>query len=286
MQLRTDLALEARELAGDSSGVDCLEQKIGDVTVSRIDVLDENGERAIGKPAGRYVTVELPPLTDSAFIPDERYEVIKNELSEMLPDEGLVLVVGLGNRRITPDALGPRTAAQVVATRHITEELERSAGFFGLRPTAVLAPGVLGQTGIEVCELLRTLCDRLKPAAAIVIDAMASRKLARLGCTVQLSDAGISPGAGVGNNRPAINRGELGVPVISMGVPTVVEASTLAHDLAPGCDDSKTAPRGESMIVTPREIDLLTDRAARLLALSVNSALHPELDPTELLSIM
>ncbi|MBE6753765.1 MAG: GPR endopeptidase, partial [Ruminococcaceae bacterium] len=169
----------------------------------------------------------------------------------------------------------------------ITGELRRSAGMEGLRPAAVIAPGVLGQTGIEVLELLTALCGRLRPAAVVVVDAMASRRLSRLGCTVQISDAGISPGAGVGNNRPAINQKRLGVPVLSLGVPTVVEAATLARDLA-GEDDAAeraVSPRGERMIVTPREIDLLIDRASRLLALSLNHALQPDFDPVELLSL-
>ncbi len=287
MQYRTDLALEEREQRGECRGVSSEERINGDVSVTRITVENDEGARNLGKPVGCYVTVEMPPLTDSAFLPDERYEEISEELMRLLPEEGTVLVVGLGNRGITPDALGPKTAAQVAATRHIADELRRTAGFDALRSCAVIAPGVLGQTGIEVVDLLRSLCNQVRPAAVIVIDAMASRKLARLGCTVQISDAGISPGAGVGNNRPSISRGELGVPVISVGVPTVVEALTLAADLTGGREcETAVSPRGERMIVTPREIDLLIDRSSRLLALSVNHALHPDIDPVELLSIV
>lgn len=287
MEYRTDLALEERELRGDCGGVRSDERRIKDVTVSRITVETAEGARSLGKPVGSYVTVEMPPLTDSAFAPDERYEIISSELAALLPEKGTVLAVGLGNSRITPDALGPRTALQIAATRHITEELHRSAGFDALRSCAVIAPGVLGQTGIEVLDLLRALCRSIKPAAVIVIDAMASRRLARLGCTVQISDAGISPGAGVGNDRPEISRGELGIPVVSVGVPTVVEAATLASDLTgDSTAGSRVSPRGAGMIVTPREIDLLIDRSSRLLALSINHALHPEIDPIELLSLV
>ena len=285
MELRTDLAVEARESCGSSEGIESVEERHGDVTVSRITVLDERGEKAIGKPRGSYVTVEVPPMTDRAFAVDERYEAVSEELARLLPDKGLVLVVGLGNSSITPDALGPRTASQVLATRHIADELRRTANFDALRPAAVIAPGVLGQTGLEVVELLKSLCASLKPAAVIAVDAMASRRLARLGCTVQISDAGISPGAGVGNDRPAIDRAALGIPVLSIGVPTVVEATTLAYDLgADSGEIEKTSPRGAGMIVTPREIDLLISRASRLIALSVNHALHPTLDPVELLA--
>lgn len=281
MELRTDLALEAREVRGDVRGVLWEEERFPDVTVSRMEIITADGARALGKPTGRYVTVEMSALTDSAFRPDERYECVRRELCEMLPPDGDIFIVGLGNGRITPDALGPRTASQIAATRHIAAELKRAAGFAALRPCCVLSPGVLGQTGIEAAELIRWLCKDLRPAAVIVIDALASRRTARLGRTVQISDAGISPGSGVGNDRPEISRRTLGVPVISMGVPTVVEAGVLARDIS-GIDKK---PDGEKLIVTPREIDLLIDRASRLLALSINSALHPDIDPVELLSL-
>ena len=286
MELRTDLALELREIHGECSGVKNEEYSDKNVTVSRITVENDEGARHLGKPKGRYVTVEFPTLTEHTFLPDERYEAISTELAAMLPENGTVLVAGLGNRAITPDALGPRTAAQVAATRHIVGELQRTAGFTALRSCAVIAPGVLGQTGVEAAELLKAVCSEIKPAAVIVIDAMASRSLSRLGCTVQISDTGISPGAGVGNNRPSISRAELGVSVISIGVPTVVDAATLAYDLTGDRAENYVNPRGAGMIVTPREIDLLTDRASRLLALSINHALHPEIDPIELLSLV
>ena len=284
MELRTDLALEARELKGDISGVEWDEEQFGDVTVNRMEVTSHHGADALGKPMGRYVTVTMPAFTDNSFRTDERFETVSAEFARLVPKDGEVLVIGLGNSRITPDALGPKAASQIIATRHITGELERSCGHSQLRPCCVLAPGVLGQTGIEVLELLKAVCSSIKPAAVIVIDALASRRLERLGCTVQISDAGISPGAGVGNNRPEISTRTLGVPVISAGVPTVVEASVLARDLI-GHSNARVQPDGRRMIVTPREIDLLIDRAARLIALSVNSVLHPQIDPIELLSM-
>lgn len=287
MEFRTDLALELREIRGECKGVKSEEYSSEGVAVSRITVENEEGARHLGKPKGRYVTVEFSTLTDHTFVPDERYEAVSAELAAMLPESGTVLVAGLGNRAITPDALGPRTAAQVAATRHIVDELQRTAGFDSLRSCAVIAPGVLGQTGVEAAELLKALCAEIKPSAVIVIDAMASRRLSRLGCTVQISDAGISPGAGVGNNRPSISRAELGVSVISIGVPTVVDAATLARDIAGDrFSEDYVSPGGAGMIVTPREIDLLTDRASRLLALSINHALHPAIDPIELLSLV
>lgn len=243
----------------------------------------EEGERATGKAKGSYITLELPPFSDNAAPPEEYYQAAADELRGLLPEEGLVLIVGMGNKEITPDALGPRCAAQILATRHITKELSRVTGLEGLRPTAVLAPGVLGQTGIEVLEILKSLCKSMSPSAVIVIDALASRSLERLGRTVQLSDAGISPGAGVGNNRPQISRETLGTPVIAVGVPTVVDAETLARDIS-GSEQRLTGSTAAGMIVTPREIDLLVERAARYLACSINAALHPDYDPLDLMS--
>lgn len=295
MFLRTDLAIEARELAENTEeGIDFFEEVSGEVRTERILIKNHIGEAKLKKPQGHYITLTFPPLTDNALLPG-KVRPLSDALSSLLPPEGLVLVVGLGNSSITPDALGPQTACQVLATRHITGELARSAGLSGLRPVAVLAPGVLGQTGIETSELLQSLAGKLKPAAVIVIDALASRRLSRLGCTVQLSDTGISPGAGVGNVRPRIDRATLGASVIGMGVPTVVDAATLVLDLLSESGEQEAesenslrkilSPRGEEMIVTPREIDLLIERAARLIALGINCALQPSLTIEELLSL-
>ena len=197
----------------------------------------------------------------------------------MLPKEGTILIAGIGNETITPDALGPKSADNILATRHITGELKRSLGLSGLRSVAVLAPGVLGQTGIETGELIKSVVESIKPSAVIVIDALASRSLSRLGCTIQISDAGISPGSGVGNHRLSLNKETMGIPVIGIGVPTVVDAQTLALELIPEAKLSYqqkglVSPRGEQMIVTPREIDLLIERASRLVGMSLNCALH------------
>ena len=284
MELRTDLALEMQEQYPDCQGVKCTQTADGDVTVTDITVKTQEAARRLGRPEGKYITVALPPLTDHAFLPEEKYAAVSEVLSQMLPEEGTVLVAGLGNHSVTPDALGPRTVSMIPATRHILAELSRTTDRSGLRSCAVIAPGVLGQTGVEAVELIASVCRAINPAAVIVIDALASRRLERLGCTIQISDAGIQPGAGVGNCRPSISRRELGVPVIAVGVPTVVDASTLAYDLTGGVTDA-VKPEGRGMIVTPREIDLLIDRAARLAALSVNHALHPTVDPEELIAL-
>ena len=171
----------------------------------------------------------------------------------------------------------------VLATRHIQGEYARSAGLDDLRPTAVLAPGVLGQTGVESGEIVKGLCGVVSPAAVVAVDALASRSLARLGCTVQLCDTGIAPGSGVGNSRKELTETLLGVPVVAVGVPTVVDAATLARDLTGGEESEvAVAPRGAQMMVTPREIDLLIGRASRLVAMAINAALQPAYSPADL----
>ena len=239
------------------------------------------------------MTAQLPPLTDNIRDTDSRVEALSAEVRRLLPVNGLVLVAGLGNIEITPDALGPKAASKVLATRHIRGEIARSTGLDRLRAVAVMNTGVTGQTGIETSELLKGVIKNIRPSAMIAVDALASRRLERLGCTVQISDTGISPGAGVGNRRVRIDRDTMGVPVIAIGVPTVVDALTLAFDLLDidnerqGVELSKTvSPQGRGMVVTPKEIDLLIDRAARLISLSVNMALQTDIGTEELLDLL
>lgn len=291
MEFRTDLALERQELhEGTVNGVETQTEIIGSAKVTRMHIYNEEGARLIGKPQGTYVTIEVPPFSDEGTLEEGRRMAITQELTRLLPKEGPILVAGLGNSDITPDALGPKTASGILATRHISGELARSVGLGDLRPVAAVAPGVLGKTGIETAEILAGIVQKIQPAAVIVIDALASRKLSRLGCTVQISDTGIHPGAGVGNARTKIDSQSLGVPVIALGVPTVVDAATLANDLMEGSMDEDTrqtvSPRGEEMMVTPREIDLVIDRASALVALSINCALHPHLAAEELLALV
>ena len=207
MNFRTDLAVEAAEphrLTADDVEQDSRQE--GDMTLTRIRILSDKGEASIGKPRGRYITAALPRLTDEERHLTDYARSIGRELAALLPPEGTVLVVGLGNRTVTPDALGPTTADMVLATRHIRGEFARTAGLTDLRPTAVVAPGVLGQTGTESSELVRGVCREIHPGAVIVIDALAARSVARLGRTVQLCDTGIAPGSGVGNDRRPLNR--------------------------------------------------------------------------------
>ncbi len=287
MNNRTDLALEA---AADSAELDenDLQQHrhtADGVTVCRTVVCSRRAAERLQKPCGRYVTVELPPLSDDEKQLCTQAEQVSRELAALLPAAGTVLVVGLGNRTVTPDTLGPATADMVLATRHIRGEFARAAGLDDLRPTAVLTPGVLGQTGTESCEIVRGVCREVEPAAVIVIDALAARSPQRLGCTVQLCDTGIAPGSGVGNDRRPLNREVLGVPVIGLGVPTVVDAATLVQAYRPAPEPAAPTDAAAAMMVTPREIDLVISRAARLLAMGINRVLQPAYSPLELIAI-
>lgn len=297
--VRTDLAVEAHETAarsGAPDGVTREEFTRGGVKVTRVRVLDGRGEKAIGKPVGTYVTVETGSLDD---VGGEGYyeaaQAIADEMSAMLKPagDGLVLVAGLGNAGMTPDALGPRCIENVLVTRHVAGELTKISGFEGLRAVAAIAPGVLGQTGVETGEILKALVQRIKPVAVIAVDALASRRASRLGTTVQIADTGITPGSGIGNTRFAVDSATLGVPVISLGVPTVVDAATLAIDVLEGAgietppqDEEKIRasidPGGVSLFVTPRMIDLIVEHAASLAGLAINRALHPGVSPEDI----
>ncbi|NCC87739.1 MAG: GPR endopeptidase [Clostridia bacterium] len=292
MNFRTDLAIECREEYGEGEieGVKYTEKQNNRAKTTIIEVLNEKGEQIIGKPKGSYITVEVPNFSKDGEILDDRLTAIKDELVNLLPKEGIILVAGLGNDNITPDALGPRTVDKIIATRHIGKELAKSVGLEDLRMVAAVAPGVLGQTGIETGEIIMGISNSVKPAAVITIDALASRRLSRLGCTVQISDTGVTPGSGVGNARTQINYQTMGVPVIAVGVPTVVDAATLAYDLMGGEENEKEVSiklegEGAYMIVTPREIDLMIERAAKLLALAINSALQPTLSLEDIMSM-
>lgn len=294
MELRTDLALEAREIFGENiQGVQySLEQK-DEIEIEKMVIKTDRAGQLLKKPKGTYITIDLPPLTNDFQETDKRLVAIGEEIRSLLPYNGLVLVAGLGNDNITPDALGPKAMSGVLATRHISGEIAKSTGLDKLRPVAVLTTGVTGRTGIETGEHLLSVVKRIRPSAVIVVDALASRRLERLGCTLQISNTGISPGAGVGNHRTKITQETMGVPVIALGVPTVVDAVTLATDLLSVNNESdllklqkEVSPKGRAMVVTPKEIDLLVERAAKLISLSINFALQKDFDISDLVALL
>ncbi len=283
MNFRTDLALERCENLDKKSfegiAMDVLEKNGARIT--RIDVLNEKGEKTVGKPIGRYVTVEVAPFTHQAQFIDDSLEAVADEIRRIIPKNGSVLVAGLGNMSITPDALGPKCASMIFATRHITGELLRSTGLSGLRCVSAVATGVTGETGAEAGEIIKGVVQTVAPDIVITVDALAARNVERLGRTIQMCDTGIIPGSGVGNSRQEISKKTIGVPVISIGVPTVVDAATLIMDCTG--NENFVSEKAESMMVTPREIDLMIERAAKLTSLAVNRALQPDISPEDLL---
>lgn len=291
MNIRTDLAIELLEKYKQAFGIENSEKIIGNIKINRVGVKNDIGAKKIGKPIGEYVTIEMPNLTDYLRCTDERIKILSEELKHFIKNQGLTLVVGLGNPDITPDALGPKVINNILATRHISKEILNATGLTQLNPVAAVALNVLGKTGIESKELLLSIVQRIKPTTLIIIDAMASRSLSRLGCTIQISDTGICPGAGVGNSRPEINQKVLGIPVISIGVPTVVDAITMVEDVIGEQNinkkiEEKLNPNGNIMIITPREIDLLIHRASLLISMGINCALQPNFSAEDLHSLV
>ena len=282
LNIRTDLALERAEISEKSiNGVLFDEEKIEDITVSRLEIQNETGAENLKKPIGKYITLSLPRFTKSGGLDIRAVNLLAREIRRLLPSKtGSVLVAGLGNTAITPDSLGPEVAERIIATRHISKEMRTQLGLGKLMPVSVLTPGVLGQTGIETGEILLGTVERIRPSAVIVIDALAARSLERLGSTVQLSDTGICPGSGVGNARMEISRSTLGVPVISVGVPTVVDINTLLYDV--GAEKSREV----DMIVTPKEVDMMIDRAAELIAVGINSSLQSGLSIEDIMGLI
>lgn len=289
MAFRTDLAVEAIENHKTAAALPHVRQSdrtLEGFAVHEVRILSEDAAREIGKPQGCYLTLELDALIrreEDAF--PRACKALSTLLRELLPrpNDGPVLIAGLGNRMITPDAIGPQTADHVIATRHLVAQ--SPAIFADWRPVSALAPGVLGQTGVETGEVICGVLDRVRPAAVIAVDALAAGRLSRLLRTVQLADTGITPGAGVGNARAALNKETLGVPVIAVGVPTVVDGATLAHEISsqlgqPACEalDDLSQP----VMITTRDIDREVADISRMIGYAVNMALHPHLSVADI----
>lgn len=289
MAFRTDLAVEAIENHKSAAALPHVRQSdrtLEGFAVHEVRILSEDAAREIGKPQGRYLTLELDALIrreEDAF--PRACKALSTLLRELLPrpNNGPVLIAGLGNRMITPDAIGPQTADHVIATRHLVAQSPDI--FADWRPVSALAPGVLGQTGVETGEVICGVLDRVRPAAVIAVDALAAGRLSRLLRTVQLADTGITPGAGVGNARAALNKETLGVPVIAVGVPTVVDGATLAHEISsqlgqPDCEalDDLSQP----VMITTRDIDREVADISRMIGYAVNMALHPHLSVADI----
>ena len=276
-QVRTDLALEARERFEEDAeirGVSVEEQydEKRDIRLTKVFIESENGAKAMGKPVGVYITLEAPKLSEE----DKDYH---REVSETLADclrellgtgkERSVLIVGLGNREVTPDALGPEVVGNLRITRHLVREYGSAA--FGTERVHLISgivPGVMAQTGMETLEIVRGVVEETKPDVVVAIDALAARSTKRLNRTIQISDAGIHPGSGVGNHRHSLTRETIGVPVVAIGVPTVVDAATIVYDAV---RDRNAVPPGlNTMFVTPKDID----ETIKSLSFTISEALN------------
>lgn len=284
---RTDLALEVHELHGKDSGITVNEEIVDGFSVTYAEIKEGEGERLSGKSSGKYITFKIGALHKKGREElAKAASLIADEMKKLFPQKsGCILTVGLGNEEITPDSIGPRAVKKLLVTRHIQSidrDLYDKAGFGCL---AAISPGVLGQTGVESLDIISGVVKKINPICAIIIDSLASRRLSRLASTVQLSNAGISPGSGVANHRAELSKETLGVPVISIGIPTVVDAATLAYDILEetiGSEDSSVSRAvnemfsGErkNMFVTPKDNDVVAENAARLIAISINIAVH------------
>ena len=310
----TDLAVECREIYNEDNDIEVegvsvdVEEK-DSYSITRIGVLNKKGMERIKKPIGRYITIDVPNLNKTD-------EDLKDEISKALAKEikslGLnhpeskILIIGLGNWNISPDSLGPKVVERVLVTRQFfvnyNKEFDET-----MANVAAIAPGVMGMTGIESIDIVKGIIDKIKPDLLIAIDALTSRKMDRISTTIQLSDTGISPGSGLGNKRIALNKESLGIPVLSIGIPTVVNAATMVNDTLDLIIDTlkQTAEVGKEFysilhelsqeekytlieevldpfmantIVTPKDIDIIIDDLSIIIANGLNMALHPGID--------
>lgn len=285
MAIRTDLAIEVLENSGQTTqNAVQTEKNLEGFRLTQVEIHRE--DERIGKPPGSYYTLSVDALLrreEDAF-PRACRAVAHSlgQLTRQLDPRAPVLVIGLGNRAVTPDAIGPLCCQSVLATRHLVER--SPAQFRAFRPVAVLAPGVLGTTGVETGEIVMGVMDRIRPGLVIAVDALAARRLSRLMCTIQMTDTGIVPGSGVGNARAALTRQELGVPVLAVGVPTVVDGATLAADIAEqsGASCEALDDLHTPVLVTTRDVDQQVADAARVIGYGIKLFLHPTLDITDI----
>ncbi|AIY82567.1 GPR endopeptidase [Clostridium baratii] len=322
LNFRTDLAIEAKEHyakehKNEIDGVIVEEEIINDSKVTKVKIESEEGAKKLGKPIGNYITIDIPEHTvyDGELM-DDLSKAVGISLKDLvgLSEDKLVLVVGLGNRKVTPDALGPKVVDKIMITRHLKEVMPDTIDD-SIRPVCAIAPGVLGITGIETGEVIKALVDKIKPDMVICIDALASRRIQRVNRTIQISDTGISPGAGVNNHRMRINEETLGIKVIAIGVPTVVDAATIANDsidlvidelisqseegsdfykMIKNIDKNEKStlikellnPYVGDLMVTPKEVDLVIDSLSKIISNAINIAIQPNLEMEDINKFM
>ncbi|QUH26922.1 GPR endopeptidase [Serpentinicella alkaliphila] len=312
--VRTDLAMEVRELYKERTkqeveGVSVDVEEMGNVNITRVDIMNDYGAQVMGKAKGKYITLECKALRRAdADLKDEVSQTLAKELKKLvvIKENPKILIVGLGNWNITPDALGPKVVSKVFVTRHLFKMYNKE-GDKDLAEVSAISPGVMGTTGLETSEIIRGIVEKSKPDMVIAVDALASRKMERVNTTIQISTSGISPGSGVGNKRMALDKESLGIPVVAIGVPTVVDAATLTSDtiemvinefsneaivgsqfynmLGELKEQEKynlireiLEPYGANLVVTPKEVDEVIVNMAQIIANGINIAVHPSID--------
>jgi spore protease len=319
--IRTDLAIEAREMIkevdSELKGIEVNISNIEDIdmVITKVEVLNEEGANKIRKPIGNYITIECEAIKNNAT--DNKKDIVtavSNELRKLIDSKDkTILVVGLGNQEVTPDSLGPKVIGKLLVTRHLFQQFEDVPNDDYLQKVSAITPGVMGQTGMETLEIIKGIVNTVKPDIVVAVDALASRKTSRVNSTIQIADTGVHPGSGVGNRRKGLNKETLGVPVIAVGVPTVVDAATIVNDTMEELiiQIKKAANKSDgfidvlesmkehekyqlikevlypyvgNMFVTPKEIDEVVMRVSDIVALSLNMAIHPKMEYEELKS--
>lgn len=320
--IRTDMADESRvvgagtqartETSGLGEGIRIEKDGDGDVAITRVHVDTQEGEQKVGKPIGSYITMDIPKVHEkSRDLYEKSCRMLARELERLihLNKNETVLIVGLGNWNVTADALGPKVAQSVLVTRHMYEYLPKEVDETE-RPVCAISPGVLGITGIETGHIIKGIVDNVKPSLVIAVDALASRSMSRVNSSIQLANTGIAPGSGVGNKRLALNKESLGVPVIAIGIPTVVDAATMASDVLDLVMDNMMEQAGQgsefykmlmgidrdekyrmiiellepysgNLVVTPKDTDDIVDYLSKLVANGINMALHENIGPDD-----
>lgn len=315
ISIRTDLAVEMRELYKKDSGREVpgveveVEKDEEDIDITTVVVKDDEGARIMGKPIGTYITMDVPGIKHyDADLHDRISRAVAKQLVKVvkLEKDQTALVVGLGNWNVTPDSLGPKVVSKLMVTRHLKKYMPEVLED-GINPVCAISPGVLGITGIETAEIIQGIVDKVKPDVVIVIDALASRKMDRVATTIQIGNTGINPGSGVGNRRMELTKNTMGVPVIAIGVPMVVDAATMANDTIDMMVDNlieqsrdnkafysmlKSVDKEEkhrmireilnpyigNLMVTPKEVDALIEDISKTIANGINIALHKSIE--------
>ena len=299
---RTDIYKKVNNIQKDINGIEAENELQKDIEISRVKITNEEGEKALAKPIGNYITLDVKnmKIADDEKI-EEIAEAVANELRDVIgkhiKDTEDILVVGLGNLEVTPDSLGPKVISHIEITRHILEYMPKLMPA-DTRPVSAISPGVLGTTGIETMEILKGIVENIKPKLLIVIDALAARSIERISSSIQIADTGIVPGAGVDNKRKEISKKTLGIPVIALGIPMVVDLASITNDCInlfieslqqkamsneylnelkekDNYEEIKEAliPRDYNMIVTPKEIDILIENMSKIVSKGINKAL-------------